>query len=122
MPLRWGPAGAQDIVKNHGEWLGLADDEGIEFAAKTRRDLLIFTDRRVIMTDTQGLMRKKTEYRSIPYRSVSRWSVESKGGGLLDGADLKLWLSSQTAPFLEVELQRDESARELMTMLSRCAL
>ena len=74
------------------------------------------------MTDTQGLMRKKTEYRSIPYRSVSRWSVESKGGGLLDGADLKLWLSSQTEPFLEVELQRDESARELMAMLSRCAL
>lgn len=121
MPLRWGPADVQAIIKQHGEWLGLADDETIEFAAKTRRDLLIFTDRRAIVTDTQGLMKKKTEYRSIPYRSISRWSIESKKGPF-DGADLKLWLNSQTEPFLAVELQRDESAKDVMAMFSRCVL
>ena len=121
MSLRWGPADAEAIQKQHGDWLCLADDEGIEFAVKTRRDLLIFTDRRVILTDTQGTVRKKTEYRSVPYRSISRWSVESKRG-LFDGADLKLWLSSQDEPFLDVELQKGESGRDLLEMLSRCAI
>ena len=27
MPLRWGPADAQAIIKEHGQWLCLADDE-----------------------------------------------------------------------------------------------
>ena len=121
MPLRWGSADTEVVLKEHGDWLGLADDETIEFAAKTKRDLLIFTDRRAIVTDTQGLVRKKTEYRSIPYRSISRWSVESKKG-LFDGADLKLWLSSQTEPFLDVELQKDSSAKDIMAMFSRCIL
>lgn len=121
MSLRWGPADAEAILKQHGDWLGLADDEGIEFAAKTRREQLIFTDRRVILADTQGRVRKTTEYRSVPYRSISRWSVESKAG-LRDGAYLKLWLNAQDDPFLDVELQKGESGRDVLEMLSRCAI
>ena len=81
MPLRWGRADSEKVIKDHGAGLSLADDESIEFAGKTRRDLLIFTDRRLIVTDTQGLMNKKTTYSSIPYRSLARWSVETKGRG-----------------------------------------
>ena len=84
-------------------------------------DMLIFTDRRVVLTDTQGMIRKKTEYYSIPYRGLSRWAVESSGG-LFDGADLKLWVSSQQEPLVSLELQKDESAREVLELLSRHAL
>ena len=121
MALRWGKADAEQVVKEHGVWLALAEDEEIEFAARTRRDMLIFTDRRVVLTDTQGVIRKKTEYYSIPYRGLSRWSVESSRG-LFDGADLKLWVSSQQEPLVSLELQKDESAREVMELLSRHAL
>ena len=118
MALRWGPADSTKIIDEHGDWLALADTEEIEFAAKTRRDLLVFTDRRVIVTDTQGFIRKKTEYSTVPYHSISRWSVESKKG-LFDGADLKLWISSQTEPFLEAELQHDSSAKDVLAMFAR---
>ena len=122
MALRWGAADSAAILNEHGGWLALADGEDIEFAAKTRRDLLIFTDRRVVMTDTQGMIRKKTEYHSILYRSLSPWSVESRSRGLFDGADLKLWISSQQEPLVNIELQKDESARDVMELLSRHAL
>ena len=121
MALRWGRADAERVLKEHGTWLALAEDETIEFAAKTKRDLLIFTDRRVVITDTQGMIRKKTEYYSIPYRGLSRWSVESSRG-LFDGADLKLWVSSQAEPLVSLELQKDQSARDVMELLSRHAL
>ena len=121
MALRWGAADIDQITTAHGEWLALAEGEVIEFAAKTRRDLLILTDRRIVQTDTQGFT-KKTEYLSIPFRGVSRWSVETKGKGWIDGADLKVWLGSMVEPLLSVELQRDESAREVAALLSKHAL
>ena len=108
MALRWGPADAERVIEEHGTWLALAEGETVEFAAKTRRDLLIFTDRRVVITDTQVMLRKKTEYHSIPYRGLSRWSVESSRG-LFDGADLKLWVSSQIEPLVSLELQKDDT-------------
>ena len=72
---------AEQVIKNHGQWLAIADGEEIRYAALTVRDTLVFTDRRVVITNTQGLFSTKTEYLSIPYRSISRWSVEGKGIG-----------------------------------------
>lgn len=122
MALRWGPAEAAQVVAEHGDWLALAEGEEIEFAAKTRRDMLILTDRRLVRTDTQGLVNRKTEYLSLPYRAITRWSVETKGRGWADGADLKVWLGSAVEPLLNVELQKDESAREVAALLSKHAL
>ena len=56
--------------------------------------LLIFTDRRFIMVDRQGVTGMKTEYHSILYRAVTRFSVETAGP-----TDLALG-----APHLGVEL------------------
>ena len=113
---------AEQVIKNHGQWLAIADGEEIRYAALTVRDTLVFTDRRVVITNTQGLFSTKTEYLSIPYRSISRWSVEGKGKGLFDGADLKLWVSSQVDPIVDVELAKDESAQGVMELLSLHAL
>ncbi len=78
LALRFGDADSEKLLREHGDWLALGEGEEIEFAAKTLRDFLVFTDRRVIVTDTQGAFRKKTEYLSIPYRQVGRWSVEAR--------------------------------------------
>ena len=119
--LRWGPADAERVLKDHGDWLAMPEGEEIRFAAKTIRDYLIFTNRRLVVTDTQGaLWQKTTEYISVPYRSIDRWSVESKKT-LLDGATLKVWLVSREEPVIDLELQRDSSARDVMEVLARHA-
>lgn len=116
-------ADADEVARQHGSWLALADGEHIEYAARTARDLLIFTDRRVVVTDTQGLFSTKTEYLSLPYGSISRWSAEGKGkGAILDGADLKLWVSSQVEPIVDVELAKDESAQGVLELLAQHAM
>ena len=57
--MRWSSANAQKVREEHGDWLRLADDERIEFVARTVRDMLVFTDRRLVISDTQGMIRKK---------------------------------------------------------------
>lgn len=119
MALRWGHAEVENVMAEHGDWLALGDGEQIEFAAKTRRDMIILTDRRLVRSDTQGVVNRKTEYLSLPYRAISRWSVESRGRGWLDGADLKIWAGTTPEPLVDVELQKDESAREVASVLAR---
>jgi hypothetical protein len=58
---------------------------------------LIFTDRRFILVDRQGLTGLKTEYHSIPYRAITHFSVESAGALDLE-AELKVWISGTEQP------------------------
>jgi hypothetical protein len=48
-------------------------------AFKAGRDVSLFTNLRVIIIDVQGLVGCKIEYTSVPYRSISAYSVESAG-------------------------------------------
>lgn len=70
----------------------LASGERIEHAYRLIRDLFIFTDKRLIFVDVQGLTGKKTEYLSIPYKSITHFSIETAGHFDLD-AELKIWIS-----------------------------
>lgn len=75
----------------------LADDENVEKAFQLMRDLIIFTNRRMILVDRQGMTGRKAEYHSVPYRAVTHFSVESAGTFDLE-AELKIWLSGTAAP------------------------
>jgi hypothetical protein len=75
----------------------LASGERVEQAFQLIRDLLIFTDRRFIMVDRQGVTGMKTEYHSIPYRAITHFSVESAGALDLE-AELKVWISGTADP------------------------
>ena len=57
----------------------------------------MFTNKRLIIQDTQGLTGKKREYHSIPYRSVERFSVETAGTFDLD-AEMKIWIRGCSEP------------------------
>jgi len=57
----------------------LLDDEKCLMAFKAGRDVSIFTNLRVMVIDVQGLVGCKIEYKSIPYRSICAYSVESAG-------------------------------------------
>ncbi len=57
----------------------LGQGEQIELAYKLIRDMIILTDRRLILIDKQGLTSRKVEYRSIPYKSITMYTVETTG-------------------------------------------
>ncbi|MGW3538730.1 PH domain-containing protein, partial [Micrococcus luteus] len=48
-------------------------------AYKTIRDQAIFTTKRLIVRDAQGLTGKKVEVYSLPYSAVNMWSSENAG-------------------------------------------
>lgn len=75
----------------------LTPGETIEKAYQLFRDSFLFTNRRLILIDKQGLTGNKVEYHSIPYRSITHFSVETAGHFDLD-AELKIWLAGTAAP------------------------
>ena len=75
----------------------LADGETIESAFKLFRDLFVFTSKRLVLVDKQGLTGKKVEYHSIPYKSITHFTVETAGRFDLD-AEMKIWVSGNHAP------------------------
>jgi len=93
-----GNAAEADVadVEKHLERV-LADDERIERAFQLVRDLIIFTNRRLMFVDRQGMTGKKTTYHSIPYRAITNFAVETAGHFDLE-SELKVWISGQPAP------------------------
>lgn len=75
----------------------LSEDERIEKSYQLIRDLFVFTNKRLILVDKQGLTGNKVEYHSLPYRSITHFSVETAGHFDLD-AELKIWISGNSMP------------------------
>ena len=75
----------------------LCEGEFIERAYKLLRDKWVFTNKRLIIQDTQGITGKKREYLSVPYRSIERFSIETAGTFDLD-AEMKLWIKGSELP------------------------
>ena len=84
-----------DIAKDYLQLL--APGEKPLRGYKLVRDVFIFTDKRLLMIDKQGLTGRKIDYHSIPYRSISHYSVETAGHFDLD-AELKIWVAGSDAP------------------------
>lgn len=70
----------------------LIDEEGIFASFRGMRDMVIFTNRRIISVNVQGITGKKRDFTSLPYSKVQAFSVESAGVFDLD-AELDLWFS-----------------------------
>ncbi|MEC6798077.1 MULTISPECIES: PH domain-containing protein [Photobacterium] len=93
-----GNAGEMDLEEATEELSTiLGQGEHIELAYKLIRDMIILTDRRLILIDKQGMTGRKVEYRSVPYKSITMYTIESTGHFDLD-AELKLWISGQHDP------------------------
>ena len=77
-----GNASQKDIEKTERQLEDiLTTTENVELAFSLIRDLIVFTDKRLILVDKQGMTGKKTSYKSFPYRSISRFSVETENLG-----------------------------------------
>lgn len=98
----------------------LAKGEKIEKAYKLLRDMFIFTDKRLILVDKQGLTGKKMEYHSVPYRSITHFSIETAGNFDLD-AELKIWISGQAVPIVK-QFNKNLNIYELQSVLAQYVL
>jgi len=78
----------------------LLPDGTIEIAFQVLRDQMVFTDRRVVLVDKQGMTGRKRAYHSIPYRAITMFSVETAGSFDTD-AELRIWVAGQSEPFLQ---------------------
>ncbi len=75
----------------------LAEGEVVERVFLLFRDFWVFTDRRLVLVDKQGIRGKKVEYLSIPYRSISHFAIETEGNWDLD-AELRIWIAGTRSP------------------------
>lgn len=94
----------------------LYDSEQITKAFKLIRDLIVFTNSRLILVDKQGITGKKIEYHSIPFRSITHFAVETAGHLDLD-AELKIWISGNSSPITK-EFKKDKNIFEVQKALA----
>jgi hypothetical protein len=69
----------------------LTEGEQPVTAFKTFRDSAIFTTKRLIVRDSQGITGKKVEIYSLPYSAINMWSSENAGKLLDMNAEIELW-------------------------------
>ena len=94
----------------------LVEGEEIVGAFKVVRDLFVFTQCRLILADKQGLTGSKVEYHSIPYKSISQFSVETAGLFDMD-AELKIYISSNPTP-LKKEFKKGTDIIQIQKLLA----
>ncbi|MGF1672899.1 MAG: PH domain-containing protein [Rivularia sp. (in: cyanobacteria)] len=94
----------------------MIEGENIHKAFKLIRDLIVFTNKRIILIDKQGMTGKKTEFLSIPYKSIKYFSKETAGNLDLD-AEIKVWISGDDLP-REFQFKRDNAVDEVYQILS----
>lgn len=98
----------------------LAPGEVVEHAYQLIRDYFVFTDKRFVLVDKQGLTGSKVEYHSVPYRNITHFSIETAGSFDLD-AELKIWISSTPEP-IQKRFNKQLSIYEVQSVLASYVL
>ena len=95
----------------------LIDGESIELGFKLIRDMFIFTNKRLILVDKQGLTGSKLEHKSVTYKSISRFSIETAGTFDLD-AELKIWVSGEQLPSIQKQFTKAVNVYDVQKVLA----
>ena len=117
-----GNAGEADTEKLQEEYKELLiEGEDIEIGFQLIRDVFIFTNKRLILINKQGVTGNKVEYLSIAYNSISRFSIESTGHFDLE-AELKIWISSEQMPSITKEFNKKVNIYKVQQLLAQYVL
>lgn len=114
-----GSVSQDELLKKYGQLL--TESEEIELGFKLVRDTFIFTNKRMILVDVQGITGSKTEYKSVTYKSISRFSIETAGTFDLD-AELKIWISSEVNPSIKKQFNKAVNVYEVQKILAHHVL
>lgn len=88
--VKLGPIDPQTLVSDLQPLL--IEGEQVDLAFKGIRDSVVFTSKRLISINVQGITGKKRDYTSLPLNKIQAWSVETAGTFDLD-SELDLWFS-----------------------------
>jgi hypothetical protein len=97
----------------------LIPDEIVSFAFSSMRDKLIFTNKRIISVNVQGITGSKVDYTSIPYSKIQVFSIETAGTFDLD-AEVDVTISGLGT--IRFEVSAKTNIRELGQHLSKYVL
>ena len=97
----------------------LVEGEFAVAAYKTFRDSAIFTNKRLIVRDAQGITGKKVEIYSLPYSSIIMWSTENAGKFLDFNAEVELWTR---AGHIKINLQKGVDIRKFEKLIANALL
>jgi hypothetical protein len=116
-----GNASKIDTAKIQSEFSELlAPGEMVEHAYQLIRDYFVFTNKRFVLVDKQGLTGSKVAYHSIPYRSITHFSIETAGTFDLD-AELKIWITGTPAP-IQKQFNKKLNIYEVQAVLASYVL
>ena len=84
------------------------EGERILSSYQSIRDGVVFTNKRIIAINIQGITGKKKDFSSLPYSKVQAFSIETAGVLDLD-SELELWFSGLGKVKFEFAAQADVS-------------
>ena len=87
-------------------------------AFKTMRDSAVFTSKRLIVRDAQGLTGRKVEIYSLPYSAINMWSTENAGTFDMN-SEVELWTR---AGHIKIKLGSQVDVRKIDRLISACVL
>ena len=89
-----------DAVKGEVNGLLIGGEE-VVMAFQTIRDQLIFTNKRIIAVDVQGITGKRKSFSTMPYSKIQYFSIQTPGfGELIPDSELFIMFSNTfTAKF-----------------------
>lgn len=107
----------EGVKKDYAKLFG--PNETVVQAYQWIRDLMIFTDYRLIIVDIQGTTGKKVNYHSIPYKNIRHFEVESAGYFDLD-AELKIWVADMGTQPIVKTFSADADVYRVQALLAEC--
>ena len=93
--------------------------EGIISTYRGIRDGVVFTNKRIIAVNVQGMTGKKKDFTSLPYSKIQAFSVETAGVLDLD-SELELWFSGMGK--VKFEFVSRANVSEICKMISEKVL
>ena len=97
----------------------MTDGEAIIGSYQSVRDGVVFTNKRIVTINSQGLTGKKKDFTSIPYSKIQTFSLETAGFFDLD-AELEIYVSAIGK--LKFEFKGSTDVKEICKIISTYAL
>lgn len=94
----------------------LLDGEQVIDAYKSMRDGVVFTNKRIIAVNVQGLTGSKKDFTSLPYKNIVAYSIETSGTFDLD-SELEIYFSALGK--VKFEFTGKTSMVEISKLISR---
>ncbi len=93
--------------------------ESIVSTYKSMRDGVVFTNKRIIAINIQGITGSKKDFTSLPYNKISAYSVETSGTLDLD-SELEMWFSGLGK--VKFEFKSNANVAEICRIISAYTL